>query len=91
MYFEIVGGIHDVEVTSTKAKTPRVRFVVCLDNSGYDASLDVRKIYRAVPDDKAEKLGLVRVVDESGGDYLYPKKLFATIEVSAAIRRRLAL
>jgi hypothetical protein len=75
--------------SSTKAR--RARFVVCLDNSGYDASLDVRKIYRAVPDDKADKLGLVRVVDESGEDYLYPKKLFATIEVSAAVRRRLAI
>jgi hypothetical protein len=64
---------------------------VCLDNVGYDASLDVRKIYRAVPDDKADKLGLVRVIDESGEDYLYPKKLFATIEVSASVRRRLAI
>ncbi|HXV12845.1 MAG TPA: hypothetical protein VEC56_01435 [Candidatus Krumholzibacteria bacterium] len=77
--------------SSTKARSGRARFVVCLDNSGYDASLDVRKIYRAVPDDKADKLGLVRVVDESGEDYLYPKKLFATIEVSAALRRRLAI
>jgi len=77
--------------SSTRAKSPRARFVVCLDNSGYDASLDVRKIYRAVSDAKSEKLGLIRVIDESGEDYLYPMKLFATIEVSAAIRRRLAL
>ncbi len=77
--------------SSNKAKASRTRFVVCLDNVGYDASLDVRKIYRAVPDDKADKLGLVRVIDESGEDYLYPKKLFATIEVSASVRRRLAI
>ena len=77
--------------SSTKAKASRIRLVVCLDNTGHDASLDVRKIYRAVPDDKADKLGLIRVIDESGEDYLYPKKFFATIELSSTIRRRLAL
>ncbi len=77
--------------SSTRAKALRNRFVVCVDNAGYDASLDVRKIYRAVPDVKADKLGLVRVIDESGEDYLYPTKLFATIEVSATIRRRLEI
>lgn len=66
-----------------------VRFVVCLDNTGYDASLDVRKLYRVIADDKSEKLGLLRIVDESGEDYLYPKKLFAAIDVSPALRRRL--
>ncbi|MDH4038908.1 MAG: hypothetical protein OEX18_14545 [Candidatus Krumholzibacteria bacterium] len=62
---------------------------MCLDNTGYDTSLDVRKIYRVVADAKSEKLGLVRVIDESGEDYLYPQRLFAAIEVSPAIRRRL--
>lgn len=66
------------------------RFVVCLDNDGYDTSLDVRKIYRVVVDTKSEKLGLLRVIDESGEDYLYPKKLFAAIDVSPSVRRRLA-
>ena len=64
---------------------------MCIDNTGYDASLDVRKIYRAIADAKADGLGLLRVIDESGEDYLYPKKLFAAIDVSPAIRRRLAL
>lgn len=68
----------------------RVRFVVCLDNAGYDASLDVRKLYRVIGDDKSEKLGLLRIVDESGEDYLYPKKLFAAIDVSPSLRRRLS-
>lgn len=75
--------------SSTRARTASVRFVVCLDNAGYDASLDVRKLYRVIADDKSEKLGLLRVVDESGEDYLYPKKLFAAIDVSPALRRRL--
>ena len=63
--------------------------MVCLDNKGYDASLDVRKLYRTVHDVKADRMGLVRVIDESGEDYLYPKKMFAVIEVSPAIQRRL--
>jgi hypothetical protein len=51
---------------------------------------DVRKIYRVLADDEAARLGLIRVVDESGEDYLYPKKLFATITLTPAIRRRLS-
>jgi hypothetical protein len=54
-----------------------------------DASLDVRKIYQVLADAKADRLGLVRVIDESGEDYLYPRKLFAAIELSPAIRRKL--
>src|SRR5262249_33903499 len=76
--------------SSTRAGT-RARFVVCLDNTGYDASLDVRKIYRVLADAKGEKLGMLRVVDESGEDYLYPKRLFALVELSPTVRRRLTL
>ncbi len=65
-----------------------MRFVVCLSNAGYDASLEVRKLYRVLADAKSEKLGLLRVIDESGEDYLYPKKLFAAIDLSPALRRR---
>jgi hypothetical protein len=63
---------------------------VCLDNDGYDASLDVRKLYRSVADSEAARLGLIRVIDESGEDYLYPKKMFAVITLTPAVRRRLA-
>ena len=59
-----------------------------MDNRGYDASLDVRKIYRLLSDEKAEKRGLVRVIDESGEDYLYPQKLFVAIELSPSVRRK---
>jgi len=48
-------------------------FVICIDNEGFPASLEVRKIYRVVPDEAAEKAGQFRVVDESGEDYLYPR------------------
>lgn len=52
-------------------------FVLCIDNQGYGASLERRKVYRAMSDPAAEKHGLVRVVDESSEDYLFPAKLFA--------------
>ena len=75
----------------SSTRSARRRFVICLDNAGYDASLDVRKLYRVLADAKAEKLGMLRVIDESGEDYLYPKKLFALIDISPAIRRRLEI
>ena len=84
-----VAAISRSNGSSTKRRAPRASFVVCLDNKGYDASLDVRKIYRTVADAKADKLGLIRVIDESGEDYLYPKKLFAAIDLSPAVQRRL--
>jgi len=54
-----------------------VQFVVCVANRGYRASLVVRRLYRILPDGEAERNGLVRIIDESGEDYLYPKQLFA--------------
>jgi hypothetical protein len=67
----------------------RERFVVCLHNEGYPASLEQRKIYRVLPDPQARRNGQVRVVDESGEDYLYPAEFFMTIELSAQVRRAL--
>ena len=64
-------------------------FVVCVNNRGYPASLEVRKIYRRLTDAKAGRTGLVRVVDESGEDYLYPSAFFMPIRLSAAIVRAL--
>jgi hypothetical protein len=56
-------------------------FVLCVDNEGYPASLEPRKIYRVLGDPVAEERGLRRVIDESGEDYLYPERLFVPIEV----------
>ena len=64
-------------------------FVVCLDNHSYPASLERHKLYRQLPDESAEKLGMIRLVDESGVDYLYPSNLFATIEIPPGLRRQL--
>lgn len=68
------------------ARSPRY-LVVCLKNDGYDVSLDRRKIYVAIPDASASKHGLVRVLDESGDDYLYPNEYFASVELPASVRR----
>lgn len=59
-----------------------IQFVVCIDNSDYPVSLEPRKIYEALPDAQAEKLGQIRVIDESGEDYLYPSERFVPIELS---------
>ena len=63
-----------------RRKSSATRFAVCVDNSGYPASLELRKIYRVLPDDDAAEEGDVRVVDESGEDYLYPASHFMVIE-----------
>jgi hypothetical protein len=63
------------------------RFVVCLKNKGYEVSLELRKIYRVLPDPQAARHKQLRVIDESGEDYLYPQDFFASIELPQPIRR----
>ena len=69
------------------AKSQTRQLVVCVANEGYPASLERRKIYVALPDADAEKHGLIRIVDESGDDYLYPKALFRSIALPQGVRR----
>ena len=69
------------------AKSQTKQLVVCVTNEGYPASLERRKIYVALPDADAEKHGLIRIVDESGDDYLYPKALFRSIALPQAVRK----
>ena len=61
--------------------------VICLENSGYEVSLERRKIYVALPDAEAAQHRLIRVLDESGADYLYPKERFVEAELPQATRR----
>ena len=61
--------------------------VVCVANEGYAVSLEKRKIYVALRDSAAEKHGLLRIVDESGEDYLYPKAMFRSIALPQAVRK----
>ena len=63
-------------------KKSRSEFVVCINNEGYPASLE--KIYRTLPDEKAKKHTMLRVVDESGEDYLYPERFFVPIKLPQA-------
>jgi hypothetical protein len=63
------------------------QLVVCIDNEGYPASLEKRKIYVSLRDPVAKKLGLVRIIDESGDDYLYPKKLFRSIALPQSVKK----
>jgi hypothetical protein len=60
-------------------------YVICLKNNDYPAALEAHKLYEKVPDEKSEGMGLVRVIDESGEDYLYPREMFAAIELPADI------
>jgi hypothetical protein len=69
----------------------KMRFVVCVKNEGYQASLEPRKIYETLPDPKAAERGFIRVVDESGEDYLYPEEYFVPIELSRNIERALSV
>jgi hypothetical protein len=57
------------------------RFAICIDNSACPASLEKRKIYETVPDEAAAKHGQIRVIDESGGDYLYPEEYFVDVNL----------
>jgi hypothetical protein len=66
--------------------TPK-EFVVCLKNKGYEVSLEPRKIYQALPDADAARHRQVRVIDESGEDYLFPASYFAAIELPQPLRK----
>jgi hypothetical protein len=60
-------------------------YVLCINNGGYPESLEVRKIYPVLPDDKAASRNYIRVIDETGEDYIYPSKYFVPIELSPEI------
>ena len=70
-------------------KRAEKRFVVCISNKGYPASLEIRKLYQSLPDEHAAKLGQLRVIDESGEDYLYPESYFAAVRLPQAAERAL--
>jgi hypothetical protein len=70
-------------MTRTRAK----QLVICVENDGYAVSLEKRKIYVALRDAAADKHKMLRIVDESGEDYLYPKTLFRPIALPQAVRR----
>lgn len=70
-------------------KHPTKPFALCLENGGNEASLIVGKVYRIVPDARAAKDDLVRIIDESGEDYLFDKTQFAFVDFPQAVRKKL--
>jgi len=68
-------------------KSGKRKYVVCVGNRGYPASLIVRRIYRTITDPVAERRRLVRVVDESGEDYLFPSALFVAVDLPKPLER----
>ncbi len=64
-----------------KTENAEPNFVVCINNSAYPASLELHKIYRVVPDEEAAQDGDIRIIDESGEDYLYAAEWFVPINV----------
>ena len=65
------------------------KFLLCVDNQGYEASLELRKLYENVPDKEADCHGQVRIIDESGEDYLYPATYFAAIKLLTETKNRI--
>jgi hypothetical protein len=63
------------------------RLFICLDNAGYEVSLERRKIYVALPDTKAARSGYLRIIDESDQDYLYPAHRFVAAQLPVSTRR----
>ncbi len=71
--------------------TEHQRYAICVSNRGYSAALEVRKVYRLLPDPGMEDRGLVRVIDESGEDYAYPAEFFVPIEVPGAAAKAFSI
>ena len=70
-------------------KQPMKPFALCVDNTDYQASLVLGKVYRIIPDPKAAKDDLIRIVDESGEDYLYHKSHFLFVDFPKAITKKI--
>jgi len=69
----------------------RKHFMICVDNRGYESSLEIRKLYEVLTDKTAERHHQVRVIDESGEDYLYPEKFFAPVRLPGITKEKLEL
>jgi len=63
------------------------QFAICVENEGYPAALELWKVYRVLPDEKAAKHQLIRVIDESGEDYLYSESSFVPIKLPRAVEK----
>src|SRR5882762_10121731 len=80
------GGHEGQAIVGVEMPRSNGRYVICVRSGSYRASLQPRKVYRLLEDPTAEARSLLRVVDESGEDYLFPKTLFVPIELPAKAR-----
>lgn len=69
------------------ARSQSKQLVVCVNNDGYPASLEKRKIYVSLRDPVVERQGLLRIIDESGEDYLYPKVMFRAVALPLSVKK----
>lgn len=76
-----------MSLSMKRINTASARLLICVENKGYTASLEKRKIYVSLSDSLAAKHGHVRVIDESGEDYLYPKQFFMPVTLPHAVRK----
>jgi len=74
-------------MTKKNGRRGPTRFSLCIDSGGYPASLEPRKLYEVLPDPEAERHGQLRVIDESGDDYLYAGELFRLVDLSPSLNR----
>lgn len=74
----------------SEARQTQAIFVLCTRNDGYEVDLDVGTVYAALRDEEAARSGRVRLVDESGEDYLYPSEYFTPVELSPFARKVLS-
>jgi hypothetical protein len=65
------------------------KFVLCVENKGYEASLELRKLYESLSDKEAERHGQVRIIDESGEDYLFPAEYFAPVRLLTETKNKI--
>ena len=73
-----------------KAKNSRPQFVLCINNSAYPDDLKVRTVYQVLPDESAARSSYIRVIDETGEDYLYPAAYFVFVDVPAEAAKMFA-
>ena len=66
------------------------KFAICTDNTGYEASLELRKLYQVIQDAQASAIDQIRVIDESGEDYLYPTSYFVPVDLPASVADQVA-
>ncbi|MDD5673571.1 MAG: hypothetical protein PHC61_05385 [Chitinivibrionales bacterium] len=82
--FEVISAISNLETIMKN------HYLVCVKNIGYDASLELSKLYKTIPDPEVEGHAQVRIIDESGEDYVYPKDFFMELELPAEVEQALS-